>query len=157
LRWSGIAAVGALCFIGLSAVHDAVLGEILPDPGEWTRILKQLDTETNRDQELTEEMKAVLQRGRLRRQISRDLIDGRLTLREAARRLAGLPELPGRLEETERKHHPAADDEAGLSREAIEWACNLLSDEPDREHALRQKLEKELLEIAPRSLNRRHE
>ena len=78
-------------------------------------------------------------------EICQDLIKGRITLVEATRRFDALPDAPENLYELLGREFEGATEQERLARSVIHWACQMLADQPDRVHHLRQRWEEELV------------
>src|SRR5437773_1014575 len=104
----------------------------------WQQVQQDED---KRGEEIEVKQRQFLARMETKNRICRELIDGRLTLTEATRQVAALPDAPpGFLREL--RHNEKGDsDEERLYRHVIDWACALLCDEPLRADALRRRLE----------------
>jgi hypothetical protein len=136
-----------LFFLCAPALRRVVPEELSPDPREWVHWLREYNAAAERREELKKNIAALQLREQLRQRIYRELIAGRLTLREAARRCADLPEPSGAYWENTRLHFPPAGSEAARCREVLEEACGLLQDETGPAEALCRRLEAEFREI----------
>jgi hypothetical protein len=143
LRLTVCFALLGLFFLCAPALRRVVPEELSPDPREWARCLGEYNAATERREELKKTIAAMLRREQMRQRIYRELIAGRLTLREAARCCTELLEPPGVYWEKGRPHFPAAGDEAAWCRLVLEDACGLQEDETGRAEALCRRLEAE--------------
>jgi hypothetical protein len=132
-----------LFFLCAPALRRVVPEELSPDPREWVHWLREYKAAAERREELKKTIAVMLCREQLRQRIYREVIAGRLTLREAARRCTELPEPPGAYWEYARLHYPPAGSEAARCRQILEDACDLLEDETGRAEALCRRLEAE--------------
>jgi hypothetical protein len=144
LRLSACAALVAGCFAATWGTRPAVLRGLGLDLWEWPRWQNNLDAEHEREGELTRRWQISERREWMKTRICRDVIDGRLTVREAARRFAEMPDPPERLWEDLRLNFPEGTDEERMCRHVIEWAGDLPPKEPSRAEELRRRLREEL-------------
>jgi hypothetical protein len=138
-----------LFFLCAPALRRVVPEELSPDPREWVRWLREYKAAAERREQLKKYIEVMLCREQLRQRIYREVIAGRLTLREAARRCAELPEPSGAYWENARLHYPPAGSEAARCRQILEEACGLLEEETGPAEALCRRLEAELREVFP--------
>jgi hypothetical protein len=149
LRLTFCVALLGLFFLCAPALRRVVPEELCPDPRAWLRCIGEYKAAAERREELKKYIEAMLCREQMWQSIYQELIAGRLTLREAARRYAELPEPPGVYWEQGRPRYPAAGDEAAWCRLVLEDACGLLEGEPERAEALGRRLEAEFREVFP--------
>jgi hypothetical protein len=83
--------------------------------------------------------------------IAWDLIDGRISLAEAARRVDSLPDRPNHFYEELRESEGGGSDAECMLRHIMDYACCLLNDDPARQAAVRRRLTAELHGADPRS------
>jgi hypothetical protein len=128
-----------VCVLGMCTT----MGLVLEDRERqcWQQVLHQEDARGAKLDRLRDCENARL---RAKERICWDLIECRLTLRQAARDIANLPDAPDDLLRVFRENEKGATDEERWCRHVIDWACGLLLDEPARAEALRYGLEAEL-------------
>jgi hypothetical protein len=144
LRFSACAALVAGLLAGAWALRPAVLTDLGLDVWEWPRWQHTLDSQSEREGELGRRWQISARREQLKNEICRELIEGRLTLRQAARRFAELPDPPERLWEDLRQNYPEGGDEERMCRHVIDWASDLPPRVPSRAEELRRRLREEL-------------
>ena len=150
LRLSACAAAVAVFFLGAWACQPALLRDFGLDVWEWPAWQHSLDAERQRQAELVRRWQAAARREQMKNQICRELIEGRLTLREAARRFRELPDLSHRLWDDLRVDFPdGTTDEERLCRHVLKWACDLTAGD-DGALELRRRLDAELRAIRGR-------
>jgi hypothetical protein len=143
LRVSACAALVALFFAGAWALRPVVLTDLGLDVWDWPRWQHTFDAQSEREGELARRWQISARREQMKNEICRELIAGRLTLRQAARRFAEMPDPPERLWDELRQNYPGGDDEERMCRHVIDWASDLRPREPSRAEALR-RLQEEL-------------
>lgn len=129
------------------AVRPAVLADLGLDLSDWPDQLRDLDRAIERREKLLQkfsDLKAAIQ---AKDRVSRELIAGRMTLGQAARRFCELADRP----EPEYldllgRYYPGDTGEESLCRHVIEWACKSLENEPSRQEVVCRRLEDELRE-----------
>ncbi len=89
------------------------------------------------------------QRIRAKDRIALDLIDGRISLAEAGRRLDALPDAPPHFHELLRQREGGATEEENCRRHMLDYACTALEGDPIRQAALRRRLTAELASGEP--------
>jgi hypothetical protein len=144
LRFSACAALIAGFFAGAWALRPAVLSDLGLDVWEWPRWQNSLDVQSEREGELGRRWQISARREQMKNEICRELIEGRLTLRQAARRFVEMPDPPERLWDELRLNYPEGDDGERMCRHVIEWASDLPPREPSRVEELRRRLREEL-------------
>jgi hypothetical protein len=130
--------VALVCALGMFTALGLVLGD--REQQCW-QVLQQEDARGAKLDRLWHCEKARL---RAKERICWDLIECRLTLRQAACDIANLPDAPDDLLRVFRKNEQGATDEERWCRHVIDWACGLLMHEPARAEALRCRLEAQL-------------
>jgi hypothetical protein len=142
LRWPalGLAACSpALAWLGLCLAPD-VLGQV----DEYRQAQAAL-SQVGRDSADLERRRARLAAWlEAKNRICRELIDGRCTLADAARRVDLLPDQPHDFRKALAEVELGTTDGERLCRHLIDWACGLLWDDPSAAAQLRQRLEAEL-------------
>jgi hypothetical protein len=144
LRLAGCASLLGLFFLGAFAFLPVFEDEAGFNPGEWLRYRQIFESETERGEELEQQNGRAIERHHAKNAIARELIAGRLSLAEAVRRFDDLPFPPANMRDLLRRCYGGASDAESMTRHVIEWTCQLLDREPDREAALRARLEAEL-------------
>jgi hypothetical protein len=141
LSLAGCAAFVALLFVGAWALCPYVFAALGLDwPGyEW-----QYAAEVERGQELSRQSQFVQEQIHAKNAIARELIAGRLSLAEATRQFEEMPIRADFVRPYVRERFPGATDEEGMTQYVLNWACDLLHQEPSRAEALRRRLEAEL-------------
>jgi hypothetical protein len=143
-RLAGCAGFLGLCFAGTYALFPGLPARVGLDFAEWARCQRAIASETDRAEELSRRQLRSRERMRDKDRIALDLIAGRLSLAEAARRFAELPDAPAWLWVQLRVDYAGASKEEGMCRHLIDWACELLWDRPGQAEALRRRLGAEL-------------
>jgi hypothetical protein len=142
LRWAVCAALLRLFFVGSCRYFPAERDGPTP-PDLPTTYFEELD----RGADLGRRLDAAQARQRAQDQIGYELIEGRISLAEAVRRLAALPDPPDQFQELLRLEFAGATDEERLGRLVIRWASGLLRDQPDRAQTLRRRWQAELAHL----------
>ncbi len=143
LRLAACAALVAGLVAAAELLFPAWLRDLGLDPAEWWAWQRRIDDQYERERELNRRWAVSAGRDRVKTQICQELIAGRISLREAARRFEELPDPPARLREDLRINFPVGTDAERLSRHVIAWACDL-PERADEVTALRRRLEEEL-------------
>jgi hypothetical protein len=144
VRLLACAALVAGVFAGAWVARPAVLRNLgfavweLPD---WQH---RLDDQSERDRELDRRWQVSAWRERRKTEICRELIAGRLTLREAATLFLEIPNPPEHLWEDLRFNYKQGTDDERMCRHVIEWACDLMSAEETGVAEMRQRWEAEV-------------
>jgi len=144
LRLACCASILGLFFVGIYFVCPALLDDAGLDFSEWARCQQIFDSESERGEELSQRHGQSVKRLMAKDEIARDLIACKLSLAEAVKRFDDLPSPPARMHELIRLQFGGASDEESMSRHVIEWACQLLGDQPDKVAAQRARLENEM-------------
>jgi hypothetical protein len=144
LRLAACAGFLGLCFVGTHVLFPHVPAAINLDFAEWIRCQRAFDSEAARGEELAQRRRHSVERMRAKERISLDLIAGRLSLAESTRLFSELPYAPAPLWQQLQADYAGASKEECMCRHVIDWACYALKDQPDREGALRRRLEAEL-------------
>jgi hypothetical protein len=145
LRLAGCAALVALPLLGWGALRPAVFEALGLDWWDWPNCLRQYDAASERAEELAQKSRVALGQMQAKDAIARDLIAGRLSLAEATRLFLEMPRTTEFVRRYVRECFPGATAEEGMSRYVIQWACDMLPQQPDRE-VLCRRLEAELAE-----------
>jgi hypothetical protein len=133
-----------LCFVGTYVLFPHVPAAIHMDFVEWIRSQRALDSAVIRSEELEQRRCHSVERIRAKERIALDLIGGRLSLAESARRFSELPYPPAAMWGRIQADYSGASKEESMCRHVIDWACCSLKDQPEWEGALRHRLEEEL-------------
>jgi hypothetical protein len=144
LRLAGCAVFTGLLIAGGCALRPDVFVDLGLDWWDWPNSLRQYEAASGRAEELARQDPFALEQIKAKDAIARELIDGRLTLAQATRRVL---DLPGMTEYRRREIHrvfAGATAEESMSQHVIMWACDLLDKEPARAEALRRRLHAEL-------------
>jgi hypothetical protein len=144
LRLAFCASLVGLVFVGANSVRPDVLEEMGLDFWEWPHWQQCYNVQVDRDRELAQGLEQSKNRYQAKNQICRDLIAGRLSLADAARRFEELPDAPARLWERIQASFGCADKHESLCRHVIDWACELMAEQAGEAQALRRRLEGEL-------------
>jgi hypothetical protein len=139
-----VTALVGLSFAGLACLRPALLEEAGLDVWDWPQYQMALLTEADREQELDQSFADLFRRREARAAVGRELIAGRVTLAEATQRILDLTTEADVVRHNARAWYAAATDEENLGRYVIDFACDLLRDEPARARELRQHLLTEL-------------
>jgi hypothetical protein len=142
LRWTGCAVLLGLLLVG--SCRFLPVERKASDPPD---LLSSLFDELDREAEMGRRLDAAQARHRAQDQIGYALIEGRISLAEAVRRLDALPDPPDQFQELLRLDYDGATDQQRLGQVVIRWACNLLRHDPDRADALRRRWQAELAQI----------
>jgi len=144
LRLAGCATFAVLLITGGCALSPDLFVDLGLDWWNWPNSLRQHEADSERAEELTRQGQFVLEQIKAKNEIARDLIAGRLSLAEASARFSELPHPPLRMRELRQIYHGAASDEEIMRQHVLDWACQLLEEEPARAEALRRRLQAEL-------------
>jgi hypothetical protein len=144
LRLAACAAVVGLALVGICWLWPALFQADGLNPAETPAWLHLYFGEVERGRELRTRLKAVGRRLDAQARICDELIAGRISLTEAARRVGDLPDPPDHFQELLRTHFAGATDEERLAHCVLQWACEVLVDQPERAQALRRRWEAEL-------------
>jgi len=144
LRLAGCAGFLGLCVVVTYALFPCVPEWAGMDLMKWIGCQRMLDREATRTEELSRRQHHSNERILAKDRIARDLIAGRMSLAEAARRFGALPHAPAPLREQLRADYVGASEEECMCRHVIEWACQLTRNQPGEAEALRRRLEEEL-------------
>jgi hypothetical protein len=144
LRLTSCAAVAGLVLVGVHVLRPIVLAPLETDLSGAPGSLRDFFEEQERGQTLQKRLRAAQARLAVQERICRDLINGRISLVEAARSFGELPDAPDNFWELLRRYYHGATDEERLGRLVIRWVCEELRDEPERAQRLRHRLETEL-------------
>jgi hypothetical protein len=140
-------ALAVLALVVAVAVRTAALADVGFDLSDLPVWLHTIDHELDRREKLLHQLREIHAASLLRTQVSRDLIDGKLSLGEATRRFCELADRPeSAYRELLGYLHPAASEEETLCRHVIFWTCKLLEEEPSRQKAVCRRLEIEMRE-----------
>jgi hypothetical protein len=148
LRLAACAAVAGLTLGGICWLWPALFEADDPNPAAKSGWLRLYLEEVERGRDLRTRLKAVGRRLDAQARICDDLIAGRISLTEAARRVGDLPDPLEHFQDLLRTHFAGATDEERLARSVLHWACGMFADQPERAQALRRRCEAEL--AAPR-------
>jgi hypothetical protein len=151
LRLVACAALLSGVYTAVSYLRPALMHECGLEFWELPAWQLRIDAQYDRQRELDRRWQISAARDHEKTQICRELIAGRITLREAARRFAELPDPPERFWEDLRKNFPQGTDPERLCRHVITWACDL-PERADQTDALRRRLEKELRSMSGNEL-----
>jgi hypothetical protein len=132
LRLAACAAAVAVFFAGAWVTSPALVRDLGLDLWEFPAWQRSLGSQVERKQELVRRWHVAERRDQMKTEICRDLLAGRITLREAARRFDELPEPSDRLREDLRFQYPQGTDEERMCRHVLQWADDLTADEPGR-------------------------
>jgi hypothetical protein len=144
-RLTCCAALVGLPVLVVCAVRPALLAEFGLDPSAWAVLVGNFDYQMERQQHLKRRLESVNTAIRLKRELCRELIAGRVTLAHTARRFCELADRPeAEFLELIRREFPAETDEETMGRHVISWLCNQLDDDPIEQDAVRRRLEAEL-------------
>src|SRR5438270_1397813 len=109
----------------------------------WQQVQQEED---RRGEEIEVKQRQFHARMQTKDHICRELVEGHLTLTQATRQVAALPDAPPGFWQELRHSEKGDTDEERLYWHVIDWACVLVGDEPARAAALRRRLEAELQE-----------
>jgi hypothetical protein len=129
---------------GVARARPAWLAGLGMDWGEVAELLVCLQYEDRRQEELNREGHTLLDRLVRRQRIAGKVIEGSLSLPEAARLFGQLNDLTPEFADAYREGYPGATRNECLCRQVIVWAGNELNHTPDRARALTRRLEAEL-------------
>jgi hypothetical protein len=132
LRLAAFAILLGLLLAGAYAARPAILREVGLDVWEWPDAAQVLGSEEQRGDDLDGRMEGARRRQEVRLRISQDLVAGRMPLDEAVRRTADLGGTAENFRQMLRRTTPGASDEERLYRHVIDWASDLIEDEPGR-------------------------
>jgi hypothetical protein len=125
LRFSACTAVVAVFLTVAGATRPVLLRDLGLNIWEWPGWQRNLDSQVERKQELMRRWQVSERRDQMKSAICRDLLAGRLTLREAARRFEELPEPSDHLQEDLRFQFPQGTDEERMCLHVLLWAGDL--------------------------------
>jgi hypothetical protein len=144
-RLTCCAALVGLPVLVACVVRPTLLADFGLDPSAWSVWAGNFDHQMERQQQLKRRLENVNTATRLKRELCRELIAGRVTLAHTACRFCELADRPeAEFLELIRREFPAETDEETLGRHVISWVCNQLDDDPVEQDAVRRRLEEEL-------------
>jgi hypothetical protein len=143
LRLAFCAGLVGLVFLGMNIVRPDVLEEMGLDFWEWPHLQQCYNAELDRDHNLDEGLEHSMNRYRAKNEICRNLIAGRISLKEAGQRFSELPAPPPHMWEGIQGNYASRDKHECMCRHVMEWACEMLGDQPGVAEALRCRLEAE--------------
>jgi hypothetical protein len=154
LRLASCAALVGLGLVGVYVLFPAVMAPLNSGLSGGPESLHDYFEERQRGQTLRQRLRAARARLRVQDQICQDLIDGRLTLAEAARRFNELPDEPDNYRQLLRLYYKGTTDEERFMWMVIHWAGEMLQEEPERARGSRQRWEVEIQNWAEESRRR---
>jgi hypothetical protein len=144
LRLATALALLGLTFVGAWILCPAVLADTGLDLWEWPEWQGALSAESERGERLDQDFEDMFSRRKARAWVGGELIAGRLTLPDATRRFFDLTAELEKVQNYAKVNFGGSTDGEARARYVIEFACELLRDEPARAQEVRQRLLAEL-------------
>jgi hypothetical protein len=140
LRLTTVAALVGLVLVAARCLYSATLEEAGLDVWDWPRLQMILHEEAERSESLKQGFDDLDRRREAKIWVCRELIAGRVTLKDAVTRYFDLTVASEQLRKDALAKYAGCDEQESVSRWVIDSTCELLRDQPARANAVRQHL-----------------